>query len=170
MELYYKINGGSFTKAKCFTHNYASFLNYCLGHTYTNLWCTDHTCVNGNWNKVHSLVASAGTTSIGIVVGKSNVASNYLDFKLVDLIEHGTGLNQLEYGGCIVNDLADSGTYYFIRIERSFANTSGSPIDVNEIGIYSEQHVCFVRDVLPSPETIQDSKTMNVIYEIRVGY
>ena len=170
MELYYKIGDKDFVKAKCFTYNFIKYLLFYFSDNHSGYFLSKEDGYTTAYNDSTSLTAPAGNIERGIVVGKSNISSNYLDYRLIEQIAHGNGVNKLEYGGCAVNNLADSGTYYFTRVERSFANTSGGAIEIKEIGIYNKDSICLVRDVLPEAESIPDSKTMNVIYEIRVAY
>jgi len=82
------------------------------------------------------VLAGAGVTNFGIVVGTGSTAPTINDNALQTLIVHGSGSGQLSYGAITFGSPAsDSSTSQF-TITRNFTNSSGGAINVNEIGLY----------------------------------
>lgn len=150
-------------QAKCFTRNFAIFLhNLLVG---AQLTATDINGVSSyaipffydDYSWYYGLPdLNSGKTNEGIVVGTDNTAVDPTDYALGSQIAHGTGAGNFEYGACVLaKPLVASGNVDFV-ISRSFANSSGGSITVEEVGIYGYlllaygpggRYYCFVRDV-----------------------
>jgi hypothetical protein len=122
-----------------------------------------------------SFVANAGETGRGIVVGSSNQAESIDDFKLISIINHGTGAGRLSYQAMQNPTVSwNSQTKRFsARYTRYFSNQSGGTITVAEVGIYayftyasSDETFCIIRDVLSQPINIPNSYDLKVEYTL----
>jgi hypothetical protein len=79
--------------------------------------------------------AGAGSNSAGIRVGTGDTAFDHEDYELDTIIDHGTGAGELEYGASTtVSPVYAAGNITF-SIKRTFVNSSGSSIEVKEVGI-----------------------------------
>lgn len=60
----------------------------------------------------------------------------------------------------------------YARVTRAFTNSTGSSIDVNEVGVYqtalSDTYLMIARDVFPSPVTVINGSTLTVNYDLGV--
>jgi hypothetical protein len=88
----------------------------------------------------YNLLMSEGTYPYGICVGSSDTPVSSSDYRLGQIIEHGTGSNQLIYGGSIyLPHTTFPETFvsqsFVSKVIRRFYNHSSSSIDVKEIGI-----------------------------------
>jgi len=75
-------------------------------------------------------LADAGVDGYGLVVGTGTKSPTRDDYKLESKIPHGTGSGRLTYGG--------SDVFYgddYVEVRRSFGNSSGADITINEVGI-----------------------------------
>lgn len=75
--------------------------------------------------------------ALGILVGTGTTPVDNLDFVMETLIAHGAGATQLSYGATSKTTTAEVGANVDFQLLRTFSNTSGSTINVTEIGIYS---------------------------------
>jgi hypothetical protein len=127
----------------------------------------------GNWVTTSAInltldspVGGSGSYGIfGTVVGSGSAAVLPGDYALGTLIANGSGAGQLNYGlqqgvvGCTT-----VGTETYFTLQRLITNNSGSPIDINEFGIYggdSSTQCMFLRDTMATV-TLEDSETLNV--------
>jgi len=77
-----------------------------------------------------------GDINYGPVVGTGSTAVALADYKLVTRIAHGVGAGQLQYAATTFTAAVTSGTTRRFTIIRSFTNSSGASITINETGIY----------------------------------
>ena len=131
--------------------------------------------VTGNSRKIYSASdnlktnASMNDASIGIVCGTGKDAVSINDYKLKSLIQHGTGSGQLQYSsvGFPNKYLVDTATA-LTDIRRFFTNSSGSSINVREIGIicygYSSYRILIERTLIN--ETLSDEESLEVTYRL----
>jgi hypothetical protein len=117
--------------------------------------------------------AAIGDVGTGIVVGTGNTAPTITNYVMETLIAHGVGAGQLQYGAVTFGAPASDVTTSQFTITRNFANGSGGPITVNEIGLYCEargvaQGVYWsfltIRDVIGGGITVPDGQTLTVNY------
>jgi len=115
--------------------------------------------------------AGAGDVTLGIIVGTGAVAATIDDFVLGTPIAHGVGGGQLQYGGVAFGAPAADATTSQFTITRDFANGSGGPITVNEIGLYVEGGVwtatfefLAIRDVIGGGILVPNGQTLTVNY------
>lgn len=116
---------------------------------------------------------AVGVVASGIVVGTDNTAPTINDYALGALIAHGVGAGQLQYG--IVTwglPTSDATTSHF-TITRDFANASGAPITVNEVGLYvygkkgwtaTNRYFMAIRDVIAGGMVVPNGETLTVNY------
>ena len=117
---------------------------------------------------------SLNSNAFGIVVGTDDTPESIDDYRMEGLVANGSGAGQLQY------QLQVEGTATFNAANklwnkdwvRSFFNYSGGPITIKEIGCYmyagtSFQIMCFIRDVLSSPITIDDGEKLTISYDFK---
>jgi len=123
-------------------------------------------------------------SSYGIVVGNGTNAVVINDYKLASQITHGTSAGQLDYNVSTISysvDTSVSPAVFNITLSRTFTNSSGGNVNINEVGImarsywkdYSNgvlQDVKYLisRDLLPTTYTVPNGATANVIITIKV--
>jgi len=82
----------------------------------------------------------------GIVCGTGSTAVTLEDYKLSYLIENGMSANKLLYKPhsytSLQNYLTVSSSVSF-QISRQFENSSGAPIEINEVGIYGSEDTSY---------------------------
>lgn len=117
--------------------------------------------------------ANAGADYKGIFVGNGNTVFSIDDTQLDSIITHGTGGGQLEYGACTATVPSNP---RIGQLSRTFTNSSGSQISVNEIGLgfregsesSTTNPIMIARDVLGSSFDIADGEALKVDYEFGV--
>ncbi|RLJ03010.1 MAG: hypothetical protein DRP11_01945 [Candidatus Aenigmatarchaeota archaeon] len=124
--------------------------------------------------------ANAGDNddSFGIIVGSGTATVSPDDYNLASKIPHGTGSGQLDYDThTFESPTITNGTVKF-SISRSFKNSSGGDVNVNEVGLVirslskAADKVCedvkflIIRDVLDSTVTVPDGGGLTVKYTI----
>jgi hypothetical protein len=119
--------------------------------------CTAQKPVNSYGN----ITAAAGDTTYGILVGTSDTAESFENYKIGTLITHGATSGKLSYSTTTSTTTWTSGTKTFANaIQRVFTNNSGGTITINEICIYdtvncpkyagaASDYICLLRDVTP---------------------
>lgn len=125
------------------------------------------------------LDAPAGNHNYGVVVGKGTATPTPNDFNLQSRFTHGDGLDQLQYGATSIEDVTVSSNTSQFRIIRSFTNNYSGSQTINEVGLIAryydvhyisgsyravERLFLIARDVLSSPVTLQQGKTLTVRY------
>jgi len=111
----------------------------------------------------------ANASDYGIVVGTGTNAVALTDTKLQTLITTGVGAGQLSYGATSFTMPVTSGNDRYFEVIRSFSNSSGADITVNEIGIYCNNtafNFCFERSL--NTFTITNGGSKTVTYRIKV--
>jgi hypothetical protein len=123
------------------------------------------------------IAAPASENAYGIKVGSGTSTPTANDYNLVAPISHGTGSGQLVHGGVSVEDVIIDGNTTYFRIIRTFSNSSGGSVTVNEIGLIMRtlanfpntwDNVLLARDVLSSPVEVPDGATLTVRYILSV--
>jgi hypothetical protein len=113
--------------------------------------------------------ASADTTR-GIIVGTSGTAVAYDQYAAQAAIAHGTGAGQLSYGGT-VHTGPTAGPTSTHEMRRTFTNTSGGSITIQEVCLYirntSVNHTfMFARDVVNFTITNGNSAQVTMTLQI----
>jgi len=124
--------------------------------------------------------ALTGDATFGIVAGTGNTAPTIVDYALQTQVAHGVGASQLQYGNVAYGLPASDATTSSFTITRNFANASGNPITVNEIGLYvkaqegrfdagARQTRIFmtIRDVLAGGIAVPNGETLTVNYRFQ---
>lgn len=124
--------------------------------------------------------APTGDATFGIVAGTGNTAPTITDYALQAQVAHGVGAGQLQYGNVAYGLPASDATTSSFTITRNFANASGNPITVNEIGLYvkaqegrfdgsARQTRIFmtIRDVLAGGIAVPNGETLTVNYRFQ---
>lgn len=116
--------------------------------------------------RMFSATAGAAADTYGIQVGLSNAAPTINDYALTSKCSHGVGLNQFQYGAVTYGLPTDDGVTSQFTITRDFANASGNPITVEEIGVVvtSSGYVLIIHDVTGSI-VVANGKTLTVNYQ-----
>jgi hypothetical protein len=110
---------------------------------------------------------------VGIVAGSGTAAVTVSDYALTTRIANGTAASQLEYLGTEFTTVTASDPNASFTVSRTFRNSSGGNITINEVGIYAVWQVsfdfCIVRDKLGSAYTINDGEYMKITYTFQVS-
>jgi len=117
--------------------------------------------------------APEGDDSYGIIVGQANTPVTPDDFKLYSKIQHGTGVGQLYYRQCQVQEVGVVGNKIVLTISRQFVNYSGSNVNVGEVGLVvntkgSNYKVLIIRDVYDPVVTITPNDEATFEFDIYV--
>jgi hypothetical protein len=113
--------------------------------------------------------ADAGSDAWGIQVGTGTNPVTISDYKLQSKISHGTGSGQLQYGAVSVGTVAIVGTSAQFTIARTFTNSSGADITVNEVGlVWLYIDYCYLLDRSLLTFTIPNGESRTVTYTIKV--
>jgi hypothetical protein len=123
------------------------------------------------------VAAPSSEPNYGIRVGSGTTTPTPNDYNLASPIAHGTGSGQLVYGAVTVEDVLINGNTISFRIIRTFSNSSGATVTVNEIGLSMRtlvglwnawDYVLLARDVLSSSVDVPDGATLTVRYILSV--
>jgi len=128
--------------------------------------CTPATAYQGYIN------APAGIILYGIVVGTGVGAVAPTNYQLGTIINHGAGAGQLNYGAVAIGAATTTATQSLLTAIRSFTNSSGAAITINEIGVYAAcsdsapalRYFCFIRDVVVPGRVINNLATATATY------
>lgn len=114
-----------------------------------------------------------------LCVGTDNTPVSIRDFGLHNRTGPGTGFaNYFSEGIIDISIQTTNKPSSRFTLTKAFTNSSGGPIDVNEVGItrgvydnfdnnvYERQWECIARDVLPSALTVPNGSTLTVEYEV----
>lgn len=114
-----------------------------------------------------------------IQVGSSNVAEDYDDYKLGDLIASGTSSGNLLSGTQLLS-FGGTPPIKTRTITQTFINNSGGSVGVNEVGFVAYHLVSvspttyysflIARDVLDSTIDVADETTLNVAYTFSYSF
>jgi hypothetical protein len=123
-------------------------------------------------------MAGDNDSSFGIVVGTGTTPVSLVQYALASQIPHGTGTGQLDYnpssGEILGLDTRVSPPVYRFRILRTFTNSSGGSITINEVGLIAYHRVSAIftfmiaRDVLPQPYVVPNGGTCTIALLIEV--
>jgi len=125
--------------------------------------------------------AAANDDSYGIVVGTGNTPPTINDCALQTKVANGVGGGQLQYGGVTFGLPTSNLTISHFTVTRNFANASGNPIAIYEIGLYVKgdsplpwlgnrgsnslrYNFCSIRDVIAAGISILNGETLTVNY------
>jgi hypothetical protein len=84
------------------------------------------------------LEAADNTDVYGIWVGTGNTAVAVSDYTLDTKIDHGTGAGELDYNANTYIAATISGDNIVYKVYRTFANGSGGPITIEEVGLIAK--------------------------------
>ena len=125
-------------------------------------------------SKSFDVTAASGDVNKGILVGTGNAAPAINDYALQTKIAHGTGAGQLSYGAVTFGATASDTTTSQFTVTRNFANSSGNPITVNEIGLacssgrmgntITTYYFLIIRDVIGGGIAVPNGQTLTVNY------
>lgn len=104
----------------------------------------------------------------GIVLGTGNTPVTISDYNLQTRIVHGSGAGQLDYKAMAWDPFQVVGSTAKFKSKRQFENKSGGTITVKETGLLATDqagyHFLIVRDVLPTPVDVENTKIIEVRY------
>lgn len=122
------------------------------------------------------ILATAGTTAIGIVIGTSSAAEDFEGFALGTKIANGNGAGQMDYAQSDLHSLTNSVLTLKDTLIRDMNNNSGGSITVEEIAIYlgmmvgaTTRQAMITRD-LTGGDVVADAAQLRVTYEITLVY
>ena len=127
----YEIHSDSFVKyfiVGLFTHFSEQFAS--------NIISTDSTTATlGYGGQSMYSVGAVGDTSVGLLIGTGATVETISDTSMKTQILNGSGSGQLSYGASSVAPISVSSPSAEIVCTRTFSNSSGNSITINEIGI-----------------------------------
>ncbi|MDP2662900.1 MAG: hypothetical protein Q8R28_19470, partial [Dehalococcoidia bacterium] len=111
----------------------------------------------------------------GIIVGTGVAAPTISDFVMQTPIAHGVGAGQLQYSAMTFGAPSSDATTSQFTLTRNFANGSGAPITVNEIGLYVKMarglavalNAMTIRDVIGGGIAVPNGQTLTVNYRVQ---
>ncbi len=111
----------------------------------------------------------------GILVGRGTTDPNISDFRMEDLIVHGGLADQLGYSDMAVGFPGINVNISQITLTRSFANSSGANITVNEIGCAvrandrdnNNREILILRDIISGGIAVPDGDTLTINYRLQ---
>ncbi|MGI2336140.1 MAG: hypothetical protein ACRKGH_05795 [Dehalogenimonas sp.] len=126
------------------------------------------------------LLATAGATDKGIVVGTNNFPESFDGYVLGAAIGNGSGAGQMDYAQSDLHSITyDAPTKTFTdTLIRYINNNSGASIGVNEVGLYGKVKftsagtgtIMFSRDLLASTVNVPNTGQLKVTYTIQLTY
>ena len=169
---------------KC--HSYVENLNICLynliqwgttqaldtGGTLRTLFTGNNTGAASRFSI--SNFYGSGVTTGGIQVGTGTTATTISTYTIQTLIAHGTSTGQLSYGSTNLPGWSNSGSDSYYEVSRTFTNSSGANITINEVTCVvrmnntSTNHFLIERTVLGSPETINNGSSKTFTYKFTI--
>lgn len=116
-------------------------------------------------------------TTRGIVVGTSDDAEDFDDYRLTSRISHGNGSNLLSYVGMQVSvkDYDTPTKTHTTTYQRYFNNNSGASIYIGEVSMYGcvadiGNHFMLFRDVISPKEELVDTAQLKVEYTFQMTH
>lgn len=117
----------------------------------------------------------AGSTSKGIVVGTDDTAFSAEQYKLLAIINNGSGAGQFAYSAesaITASYVSGTKTWVFTKV-RMMNNNSGGEITVKEVGLHtfiSSDPFCLERSVLSPAVAVPNGAQLTVTYEISMDF
>ena len=155
-----------------------------LNGTTSNIWTEWYGTYSFGGGTTMGCFAPDNDSSYGIVVGNGTNAVVINDYKLASQITHGTSAGQLDYNVSTISysvDTSVSPAVFNITLSRTFTNSSGGNVNINEVGIIARSYwkdqynlvqqdlkYLISRDLLPTTYTVPNGATANVIITIKV--
>lgn len=123
----------------------------------------------------NGLLATAGTTTQGIVAGTNSGAEDFEDFALGALIANGNGAGQLDYAQSGLHVITNAVLTLKDTLIRNLNNNSGGGITAEEIGIYTgvqmaAGHKIMITRDLTGGDLIPNTAQFRVTYEITLAF
>lgn len=123
---------------------------------------------------IFKLAANDDSDTFGIIVGTGNTPPTNTDFVIETKIDHGVAAGELDYNAVGVVAAAEVGDNIDLQVNRSFTNSSGGSITVEEIAIYAQatetgaaaKYLCIIRDVTGGV-AVANGQTLTVTYTFR---
>lgn len=115
--------------------------------------------------------AGVGDHEWGIVVGTGIAALSNTDIRLATQLTEGVGAGNITHGAMDMGTTGIVGAAVEMDLIRAFTNNTGSPITVNESGLYcrhytDDDYFCLIRD-LTGAITIPHLCSLTVYYTLR---
>ena len=152
-----------------------AFINHLVYgfNTLVNQQTADTSGTNRTLNSLSSgfsVMATATTSTYGILLGTSNQAVSLNDNALITPIIHGIVAGTLQYGATTMDAAPTTdGSSRYIQIYRTFTNSSGGNITVNEVGLVIQSQSSnykFLFDRSLSTNTINNGNAATLTYKI----
>ena len=122
------------------------------------------------------LLATAGTTAIGIVAGTSSAAESFEGFELTALIANGSAAGEMDYSQSELHAITNPALVLTDTLIRDLNNNSGGGITAEEVGIYtglvvagSFRQTMITRD-LTGGDVVADESQLRITYEVTLTY
>jgi hypothetical protein len=117
------------------------------------------------------LVAAAGTDTTGIVVGTGTNAVTISDYQLQTKILTGATAGKLNYALMLFPDadVTVDGSTVRYDFNRTFTNSSGGDITIQEVGLYAANNYYFMLDRTLFVKTIANGAGAILTYRIQIS-
>jgi len=123
---------------------------------------------------VYGYYGGANIATYGIVVGSSNAAENFSDYKLTTPILSGSASGTLVYQASTITEAWNGGALeYTSTFKRILNNNSGYSVNIGEVGIYargSYNTAMYIRDVISPVIEVIDAAQLDIFYNITLAY
>ena len=176
-EFYLIDSDGTSRKVACkgndlFVQNFLIMWSYSFTGISISALQTNNTNVSISVQSSWPVNAPAGNANYGPMVGTGTTAPQVTNYNLQTKIAHGSGSGQLLYGATSLTAATTSGSTRFWKASRTFTNSSGSSITVNEVGLVlayqSTYYIMIARDVLSSGVVINNGQVGTLVYTFAI--
>jgi len=125
----------------------------------------DRSCTRNAVNFV--AIAVAGTTTQSILIGTGTTTETNADYQIETMINHGTGAGEMEYEAPAKTTAVINGAFVDYEYRRTFTNSSGNPITVQEAVYYGrfysagDYYACYFRETTGGV-SVADGQTLSI--------
>ena len=106
-----------------------------------------------------------GTVTESILIGIGTTTETNADYQIENMINHGTGAGEMEYEVPAKTTAVINGAFVDMQYRRTFTNSSGSPITVQEVVWYGRLDAsykgCYFRETTGGI-VVADGQTLSV--------
>lgn len=117
-------------------------------------------------------MGGAGNVNLGVIAGTGTAPVDIEDYKLANKIAHGVGAGQLSYGVNTTQNPSRNDNALQFAVTRSFTNTSGASIVVQELGLLvnrngpTSNNLIFREVIEPIPILNNATRTFSIVFTI----
>lgn len=123
--------------------------------------------------RILGINCGAGVDSCGIVIGTGTAAVSLSQTALQAKIAHGASAGAWQYQATSVSSMSVGTNTASFTISRSFVNSTGSQVTVNEVGLYAavdqsagSKYFMIARDLISGGVAVPNGATLTVTYTV----